>query len=399
MSTPSSRPLRILEVETFGRGGLVHYAHNLSRALASRGHAVTLVSSAAYELDDLAGGPPGFELRKRIGRMTHRYGATWPRFLLSAARKLEALYDAASVAWLAFRLRPDIVHLHCTNPAALAYVACLRALGQTVVSTAHVVTPHEAMRFQRPIYLALHGLARLNIAHSRFDRGRLLNEFGVDPGRIAVIPHGEYSFFERGGRSMDRAAARERLGLEPDDEAVLFFGYIREYKGLDLLLEAWPSVVAERPRARLVIAGDPVQLSAERRGELEDWADRLGAIHRFGYVPFSDVGQYFAAADVLAMPYRHISQSGVLFLALSLGLAVVATRVGGLPEMLDDGESALLVAPESTHELEYALRRALGDGDLRRRIAQGGLQVARRHSWEAIAEETEAAFAALVGEQ
>ncbi len=82
-----------------------------------------------------------------------------------------------------------------------------------------------------------------------------------------------------------------------------------------------------------------------RRRELEAAAARVGAIHRFAYIPFEDVPRYFAAADVLVLPYRHVSQSGVLFLALALGLPVVATRVGALPEVVRDGESALLVAP------------------------------------------------------
>jgi glycosyltransferase involved in cell wall biosynthesis len=96
------------------------------------------------------------------------------------------------------------------------------------------------------------------------------------------------------------------------------------------------------------------------------------------------------------MPYRHISQSGVLFLALSLGVPVVATRVGALPEMLRDGESALLVPPESPSALSEALIRALGDAELRERLREGGRRVAHQHSWPSIAERTEAAFVRLV---
>ena len=119
--------------------------------------------------------------------------------------------------------------------------------------------------------------------------------------------------------------ARRSLGLGPRDEVALFFGYIREYKGLDLLLEAWPAVADARPAARLVVAGDPVRLSPERRGELERWAERLGAVHRFGYVPFSEVARYFAAADALVMPYRHISQSGVVGARIAGPLRLCAT--------------------------------------------------------------------------
>lgn len=386
--------MRILEIETFGRGGLIHYAYNLSCALAERGHEVTLVTTAGYELEGRSL-PVGCKLVKAIARVTQRIEGSWPGFVIRLLRKLEAIYDACAVALLTRRLRPDVVHLHCTNPIALLYVVLLRLVGFPAVATAHVVTPHERIPFQDGVYGCIHRMSRLIIAHSDFDRKRLREEFAVDAERVVVIPHGEYGFFERLGEAVDRLTARRHLGLGAQDEVALFFGYIREYKGLDVLLEAWPEVLAARPRARLVIAGDPVQLSADRREELAAWATRLSAIHRFAYIPFADVPGYFGAADVLVMPYRHISQSGVLYLALAMGVPVVATRVGALPEMLRDGDSALLVPSESPADLSAALCRALGDPALRERLAHGGRQIAAQHTWPAIAARTETAFARL----
>jgi len=387
--------MRILEIETFGRGGLIHYAYNLSCALAERGHEVTLLTTAAYELEGRSL-PTNVRIVKTIGRWTRRMGGAWPRFAKTFARRVEAIFDACAVALLARRLQPDVIHLHCTNSISLVYLFLLRRLRLSLVATAHVVTPHEPISFQDGIYRRIHRIGDLVIAHSEFDRQRLLDEFAVDPSRVTVIPHGEYGFFERLGEAPDREAARRSFGFETGDEVALFFGYIREYKGLDLLFEAWDQVVKSRPRARLLVAGDPVQLEPARRQELEAWADRLGALHRLEYIPFSAVPRYFAAADLLVMPYRHISQSGVLFLALSLGVPVLATRVGALPEMLQDGESALLVPPESPTALAQSLVRALGDPALRDLLAAGGRRVAEEHSWFSIAEQTESAFARLL---
>jgi glycosyltransferase involved in cell wall biosynthesis len=298
---------------------------------------------------------------------------------------------------LARRLRSDVIHLHCTNSAAVVFLACLRWAKQPVVYTAHVVTPHEPVPLEGPIYRQIHKLSDLIVAHSEFDRRRLLDEFHTQAERVVVIPHGEYGFFQQRDAPPDRAAARRTLGIAPDEEVALFFGYIREYKGLDLLLEAWPAVCAARPQARLVVAGDPVQLSPARREELRAWSAKVGAVHRFEYIPFEDVSQYFSAADAVVMPYRHISQSGVLFLALSLGVPVVATRVGALPEMLEDGDNALLIPPESPGAISDALIRVLGSPELRERLSDGGRRLADQHSWQSIAERTERAFAQLVG--
>ncbi|MDA8019273.1 MAG: glycosyltransferase family 4 protein [Thermoanaerobaculia bacterium] len=390
------RPLHVMEVETFGRGGLIHYSYNLSCSLAERGHRVSLVTSVGYELED-AYLPTGLEVEKRTARWTQGR-----RLRAALVYKLEALVDAVSIAWRAWSLRPDVVHLHCTNSILLFHLLLLRLVGflrrTAVVATAHVVTPHETPNpglVQRFVLRLIHRLPHLVIAHSEFDRQRLVDEFDVHIERTVTIPHGEYGFFERdpvGAEPLDPAEARRSLGLESGSEVALFFGYLREYKGLDVLLEAWRSVRELRPRARLVIAGDPVQLPAGRRRDLEDEARRLGAVCRFEYVPFSEVRRYFAVADVLVMPYRRISQSGVLFLALSLGVPVVATRVGGLPEILDDGDSALLVPPEVPEALAEAILRVLGDDALQDRLSAGGRRVAAEHSWATIAERTESTF-------
>jgi glycosyltransferase involved in cell wall biosynthesis len=363
-------PMRILEIETFGRGGLIHYAYNLSCALAGRGHDVTLMTAAAYELGDREV-PPNLRLATPIARFSHRARGNLPSPVLRLVVKFEVLGDALTVAATARRLRPDLIQFHSTNTSALAYLTLLRRLDVPVAVTAHVVTPHEPIPFQKAIYRRLRRLSDLTITHSDFDRRRLVEEFAVSPDRVAVIPHGEYGFFDHGIEPLNRQAARRDLGLQPDDEVALFFGYIREYKGLDILLEAWPSVGEARPLSRLVVAGDAGRLKPERRRELESWADRVGALHRFDYIPFADVARYFAAADVAVMPYRHISQSGVL-------------------------DSALLVPPESPAELAEAIVRVLGDPYLGKRLSMGGRRVADKHSWPKIAEQTESAFARLV---
>ncbi len=395
--------MRILEVETFGQGGLIHYAHLLAGALAERGHEVIVVTAVGYELEGRRELPAGVRVVRKTARLSRRprdggRRRPWPRFALALARKVEAVVDAFVVAALARRLRPDVVHLHSTNPIVLLHLLLLRLLGLPVVATAHQVTPHEPIPFQALVQRGIHRLPRRVIAHSEVDRRRLVEELGVEPRRIAVIPHGEYGFFAGDGEEpIDPGAARRELGLAEDEETVLFFGYLREYKGLDVLFDAWPAVAEARlardgRRARLLVAGNPVQLAPARRRELEARAESLDAVRHFDYVPFTEVSRWFAAADVVALPYRQISQSGVLYLALALGVPVVATGVGGLGEVLRDGESALVVPPGDPEALTRALVRLLEDPELRERLACGGRRLAGEHAWPALAKRTEAVF-------
>ena len=197
---------------------------------------------------------------------------------LELVTSVEAVFDAISVAAYARRLRPDVIHVHSTNSSALLFVALLRLVGTPVVTTAHVVTPHERRPVRDALFRRVHRLSRLVVAHSDFDRQRLLEEISLEPERVVVIPHGEYGFFNPDGGPLARDSARQSLGLDEDHEVVLFFGYIREYKGLDLLLEAWPRVVDALPQARLVVAGDASRLADSRRQELEEQEEREGTL-------------------------------------------------------------------------------------------------------------------------
>jgi glycosyltransferase involved in cell wall biosynthesis len=251
------------------------------------------------------------------------------------------------------------------------------------------------MRGERHVQRGIYRLADHVIVHGEGDRDRLVSEFGLGRDRISVIPHGDYSFFDVGSVP-SREEARRWLGVSPDAEVALFFGFIREYKGLDVLLDAWPEVARGGRRRTLVVAGDPARLEPARARAFEARARALGAIHHFRYVPFEDVPRYFAAADTLVLPYRRISQSGVLLLAMSMGVPVVATRVGAFPEVLTDGENGILLPPGDVASLTHALDRVLGDADLRAELAGRARETIERvYSWSAIAERTETLFRQL----
>jgi glycosyltransferase involved in cell wall biosynthesis len=158
----------------------------------------------------------------------------------------------------------------------------------------------------------------------------------------------------------DPVEARKTLGLPSAGAVVLFFGFVRPYKGLDILIRAFPQLLELRD-AHLLIAGE-FWTKQETFLELIDslqMKDRVTIVDR--YLPNEEVGAFFSAADVVALPYRSGTGSAVAQLALGLGRPVIATRVGGLPEVVHDGWNGLLVDPENPDAFGNALVRFFGE--------------------------------------
>ncbi len=194
---------------------------------------------------------------------------------------------------------------------------------------------------------------------------------GVPPARIVVVPHGliEYPHLGRDGKKYP-------------GQTLLFFGRITAYKGLEVLLEAFEQVRARRPGLRLLIAGEG-SLSPYRR-QLQGLAG-VEVINR--WVADEDVPGLFEQADMVVLPYTSASQSGVLAIAAAFGLPVVASRVGGLPEQVIDGQTGLLVEPDSASALAAAIERLLDDPPLAARLGEGlQREFEEQRSWEKAAE-------------
>ncbi len=300
---------------------------------------------------------------------------------------VEVLDGRSGLRWLlAHRKRTRVLHLHWPERhfrrgsmlGALGFVVRLlvaRALGYRVVWTVHNLAPHEeAGVSDRLVRAALARLATL-VVHCEAAR-RLLGRRGR---RAFVIPHGSY--VGRYPNGITQAAARARLGLEPDARVLLAFGQVRAYKGLDALLAAFAALPA--PHARLVIAGAP----AAGAGVPDSADPRVLLFLR--HVPDAEVQVFFNAADVVVLPYRAVLTSGAAMLALSFARGVVGPRAGCLEEIERSG-AALLYDPTAPDGLATALARALAVdpvvlGDRARRAV-------RPLSWEAIARRHLAAY-------
>ena len=187
-----------------------------------------------------------------------------------------------------------------------------------------------------------------------------------------------HPMFENFGKAVERAAACEKIGLDPNDKYTLFFGLIRDYKGLDLLLEAWARWLPDG--RKLLVAGE-FYASREKYIEL---IDRLGLRDRVvlhdRFIPDEDVRYYFSAADCLVLPYRTATQSGVTQIAYNFSLPMIETRVGGLPEIVPDGRVGLVCEPTAA-DIERALH-TIYEGDKLSTFRANFAEERKRFSWE-----------------
>jgi glycosyltransferase involved in cell wall biosynthesis len=180
---------------------------------------------------------------------------------------------------------------------------------------------------------------------------------------------------ELGGGIPSRGEARGALGLGEGGNVALFFGHVRPFKGLDLALRAWRLLTGE---ATLLVAGE-VWFGGE--GEYRALAEGLGGVRfDFRFIPDAEIATYFAACDVVLAPYRIEAQSGVALTAFHFARPVIATTVGGLPEIIEEGGNGMLVPPEDPEALARAIDRFFARAD-RAVMERHAAESAQRFSW------------------
>lgn len=193
-----------------------------------------------------------------------------------------------------------------------------------------------------------------------------------------------HPLYDNYGDAIERNEALEKLGLPPGNKYVLFFGFIRKYKGLDLLLEA----MADK---RLAVAGIHLIIAGEYYGDKEFYEGLITKhgiaerVHPFTeFIPNDEVKHYFSAADCVVLPYRTATQSGITQVAYHFERGMVATNVGGLPESVKDGETGFICEP-TPESIAGGLLEFFTPGALPH-LAQNLAAYRQHYSWKSFSE-------------
>ena len=184
-----------------------------------------------------------------------------------------------------------------------------------------------------------------------------------------------HPMFENFGERVERNEACEKLGIDSRFRYLLFFGLIRDYKGLDMLLEAFESIKDDS--LRLLVAGEFYNDKEQYRAALDRLGDRV-VLHDH-FIADNDVAAYFSVADALVLPYRTATQSGVTQIAYNFSVPMIVTRVGGLPEIVADGKVGLVCEP-TVDGIRKAIEQ-LYEGDALTRFAENFPAERKRFSW------------------
>jgi glycosyltransferase involved in cell wall biosynthesis len=291
------------------------------------------------------------------------------RFLLDILNPL----TWTSTAWALRRARPDaVIFVWWIWVWALPYLTVMRLLSRRtkVILQCHNIADKEPARWKSALTNRVLRRGNVLVVHAETE---LLEASSRAAGPRIVSAH--LPVHELGGEIPTRHEAKQHLNIHGRNVA-LFFGHVRPFKGLDIALRAWRQL---RSDVVLLVAGEAWWEGAEEYRKLAQGLENVRLEFRF--IPDSEVATWFAAADVVLVPYRTEAQSGVALTAFHFGRAVIATRVGGLPQIIRDGVNGLLVRPEDPG----ALARAVDEFFIRANreaMERAAADSARAYNWE-----------------
>jgi glycosyltransferase involved in cell wall biosynthesis len=387
------KPLRVY-IYPAGLAGMAFYSYKLANALAGRGLQVKLFVDDQYELEDM---PAKFDKVNVLSSKNVTFGSNRNRVARMANVVGAHVYNWHKFYFYVKNYRPDVVHIqplfHLVDWYILGF---LRAPKRKLVITVHDVIPHKfySRRFHRlelVILQYIYNKADKLIVHSQKNKEQLLEHFSVDEHKVIVVPHGEYTLPET-TQVISASVARSTLNLNEHQQVILYFGFIRKNKGIDILLKAFDRVAETVPNSVLVVAGSAIQ--GESFHEYRQIINRMKHKSRVRcfvkYVETKDLPTYFTPAEIVVLPYvEFCSQSGVLHLAQGFGKAVICTNVGGMPEVVENHKTGLIVPPGSVERLAEAMIYVLEHKEVREQMGQRAKETAlKRFSWDEIAKAT-----------
>ena len=325
------------------KGGISHYTGMMFRELAKKFD----VSMISFKMQY----PRVLYKKEQKDYENDSFSVAGTEYLIHTANPFNIINIAKQIC----ARKPDMALIQWWHPYfAPCYLILEHFLKKIpIVFVCHNVFPHEKFPMDKKLAGMVLKRGDAFIVQSKSDQNDLLT---LKAGAVCkCTPHPSYQAFRMDG--MNKQEARGRLGIDDDEKVILFFGFVREYKGLKHLIYAMPEIVKAMDHVKCLIVGD---FGSDREIYM-DLIEKTGCSDSFaiteGYIPDKEVEKYFAACDLVALPYESATQSGIVQIAYGFEKPVIATEVGGLPDVVIDGKTGYLVPPQNSKKLAAAIVR------------------------------------------
>ncbi len=349
------------------KGGISHYTGLMFRALSKK-YDVTLLSySFQY--------PKILYKKEQRDYSNDTFKIDNTQYVINTANPVNWIATANKIN----KLKPDLVIIQWWHPY---FAPCYQTIAGNIKNSkvlfiCHNVFPHE--RFPLDKWLTKRTLKKGNyyIVQSSQDENDLKTI--IPNAKYIRAVHPTYNAFKM--QNMSKENARELLGIQPEEKILLFFGFVRKYKGLDYLIKAMPQIKEKLSDCKLLVVGD----FGDDKEEYIELINQLivnDVIDIYdGYIPDKEVEKFFAACDVVVLPYISATQSGIVQIAYGFDKPVIATNVGGLPDVVIDGKTGYLVEVKNEKSIADAVI-SFFDNSSDGRFEAGVKEESYRFSWD-----------------
>lgn len=354
------------------KGGISHYTGLMYRALSKK-HDVTMIS---YKMQY----PKILFKKEQRDYSNDMFKIDNTDFLINTANPFNWIKTIHKIN----KISPDLVIFQWWHPyfSPCYWSICKGIKKHTkILFLCHNVFPHEHFPMDKMLSKMVLKNGNYFIVQSSMDRDDLLS-IKAD-ANVKLTVHPTYNAFKISG--MTKAEARNILNVESDKRILLFFGFVREYKGLKHLINAMPRVVADIDNVRLFVVGDFAGDKDEYLSLIEEKkvGDNISIYD--GYIPDKEVEKFFVACDLVVLPYESATQSGIVQIAYGFEKPVIATNVGGLPEVVINGKTGFVVEPFSPDELAEKIVCFFNDNK-QLEFKAGIVSEAEKYSWDRMEE-------------
>lgn len=326
------------------KGGIAHYTSLMFQSLAKK-HDVTMIS---YKMQY----PKLLYKREQKDYSNDIFKVEETKFWINTANPFNIIRIAQKIK----RMAPDLIIIQWWHPYfAPCYLLLVNVLGKKLqkLFVCHNVFPHERFPMDKFLTRLVMRKGDYFIVHSKNDGQDLLSI--KENAKFMQNPHPTYNAFKI--RNITKEHAKQELHKIDDEKLLLFFGFVREYKGLKYLLYAMPMIKEKIANIKLMVVGSFGDDKDEYKqiikdNQIEDCVEIMD-----NYVPDNEVEKYFAACDVVVLPYESATQSGIVQIAYGFEKPVIVTNVGGLPDVVMDGKTGYVVEAKNSMALAEAVKK------------------------------------------